>query len=534
MKNTRLLNHQVKGFLTLAVVLIWFIRPQNIDGGNGWPLYAHDPHHSCLSGVPSQTPQFIRWSTPVDLNPQYSDNELFIHYGSPIITRSNTVIIPVKTGATDGFRIEAHRGSDGAMLWLFHTDFSLPPHAFVWTPICGIALTPDDEAVAVPGAGGTILLRHTPDGVAISPPTRLAFYGLDNYNLDPAAFNRAIQISTPITTDKHGNLYFGFVSSGQPLPGYPRGIRSGLARVDKNGHGRFTSAVAMSGDHLMQKVAYNCTPAFSIDGDTLYAAVNRVAFEIHVFPAAYLCALDSATLRRKVSAPLLDPRSTPENPLAALASDSASSTPTVGVDGDVYFGVLESDFTGNHDRGWLLHFDRTLTVSKLPSAFGWDDTASIVPARAVPSYQGPSLYLLLTKYNNYIQAGGNGRNFLALVDPNVSMRDPITGVTVMKAVRKVLGPTPDPVLGGVREWCINSAAIDPVLHCAVVNSEDGRVYNWRFDENKLTPGLTLAPPTGEAYTPTIIGPDRAVYAINNAQLFSCAAFDDVDLSSGAE
>src|SRR5207302_2397733 len=169
-----------------------------------------------------------------------------------------------------------------------------------------------------------------------------------------------------------------------------------------------------------------------------------------------LCALDSTTLRRKASAPLIDPRSTANNPLAALAYDSASSTPTVGPDGDIYFGVLETDFTSNHDRGWLLHFDAQLTVTKLPSAFGWDDTASVVPVTAVPFYPGPSSYLLLTKYNNYVQAGGNGRNHIALVDPNVSMRDPITGVTVMKVVRKILGPTADPDVGGVREWCINS------------------------------------------------------------------------------
>ena len=532
MKNSRSLNQQVKAFFILAIAHVALLRPQFIHAGQGWPVYAHDSQHSCLSSVTSQKPQFIRWSTPVDLNPQYNGNDLSIHYGSPVITADNTVIVPVKTGATGGFRVEAHHGSDGVLLWSFHTDFSLPPHNGLWTPICGIALTPNDEAVAIPGAGGTVLLRSSPDAATNSqPPTRLAFYGLDNYNQNPAVFRSAIQISTPIASDKDGNLYFGFVSNGQPLPGYPNGIRSGLARVAKNGQGKFTSAIAMSGDRLIQKVAYNCTPAFSQDGSTLYVAVNRVASEIRAFPSAYLCALDSTTLSRKASAPLIDPRSTASNPLAVLAYDSASSTPTVGPDGDIYFGVLETDFTSNHDRGWLLHFDAQLTITKLPSAFGWDDTASVVPLTTVPFYLGPSSYLLLTKYNNYVQAGGNGQNYIALVDPNVSMRDPITGVTVMKVVRKILGPTADPELGGVREWCINSAAIDSTNHCAVVNSEDGRVYRWRFDNNTLTPGLTLAPPTGEAYTPTVIGPDGAVYAVNNAQLFSCGAFGGLALSS---
>ena len=58
-----------------------------------------------------------------------------------------------------------------------------------------------------------------------------------------------------------------------------------------------------------------------------------------------------------------------------------------------------------------------------------------------------------------------------------STRSP--GVTAMKPVLTVNGVTPDsdfPNLpGAVREWCINSAAIDAVNQCAVVNSEDGHV-----------------------------------------------------------
>src|SRR5262249_20340360 len=72
-----------------------------------WSNYAHDPQHTDLSEVPSQSLDVIRWQTPVDLNPQYSGGGvLYIHYGSPIITQANTVIIPVKTGKFETYRVE--------------------------------------------------------------------------------------------------------------------------------------------------------------------------------------------------------------------------------------------------------------------------------------------------------------------------------------------------------------------------------------------------------------------------------------------
>ena len=68
--------------------------------------------------------------------------------------------------------------------------------------------------------------------------------------------------------------------------------------------------------------------------------------------------------------------------------DDGSATPTVGPDGDVYYGVLAGNGSDNHYRGFLLHFsygfDSTkqqfAVATKLPGAFGWDDTASIVAA----------------------------------------------------------------------------------------------------------------------------------------------------------
>src|SRR5262245_53069387 len=97
----------------------------------------------------------------------------------------------------------------------------------------------------------------------------------------------------------------------------------------------------------------------------------------------------------------------------------------------------------------------------------------------VPSYTGTSTYLLMTKYNNYFGiSGGNGMNRLAILDPNATQTSAETGYPsqpIMKEALTVLGPTPDPS-GGVREWCINSAAVDPATNSILANSEDGKLY----------------------------------------------------------
>src|SRR5207245_1625690 len=163
-----------------------------------------------------------------------------------------------------------------------------------------------------------------------------------------------------------------------------------------------------------------------------------------------------------------------------------------------------------------------LQTIKTPGAFGWDDTASVVPKSMVPSYHGTSQYLLMTKYNNY--AGiytGNGQNKIAILDPNQTMTDPITGATVMKEVLTILGPTPDADHpGGVREWCINTALVDPATDSVYANSEDGVLYRWNLSTNTFTQSVRLTSGVGEAYTPTLIGRDGTVYAINNATLFA--------------
>jgi outer membrane protein assembly factor BamB len=472
-----------------------------------WAGYGRDPAHTAQVTTGSQPLNQIRWSTPVDLQPQYTGTNLLIHYGTPLFTAGGFVLVTVKTGASGGFQIECRAPANGALRWTQTTDYLLPPHN--WTPSCGSTLTPRNQ-LATPAAGGTILLRADADSPT-SAVARLAFYGLVTYQANQAAFDAGVQITTPITADANGNLFFGFRASGT----LPISLQSGIARIDRNGVGSWVDAATASGDPSIQKVVYNCAPAITGNGASLYVTVN--SSNTSGGSGGYLLKLDATTLAMQARVRLKDV-AVPGND--AYLYDDGTASPTIGPDGEVYIGVLENPFGINHLRGWLRHFDANLTTSLLPGPFGWDDTAAIVPRSMLPQYTGTSSYFVLTKYNNYWQGGGDGLNRLGVFDPHASMVDPITGATVMNKVIDVLGPTPDPTFpSGVREWCINTAAIDVRGQSAIVNCEDGRVYRWHLPTNTLLQGLTLTTGIGEAYTPTIIGMDGLCFAINNATLY---------------
>jgi hypothetical protein len=241
------------------------------------------------------------------------------------------------------------------------------------------------------------------------------------------------------------------------------------------------------------------------DRTTLYIAVSNQI-------GGYLVALNSTTLAPVARVQLKDPKSGKD----ASLSDDSSASPTAGPDGDVYYGVLENPPGENGGRGWMLHFNAALSETKTPGAFGWDDTASVVPASMVTSYTGTSSYLLMTKYNSYY----NEENRIAILDPNATEIDPVTGETVMNEVLSILGPTSNPDGRGVKEWCINSAAVDIPGKSILANNEDGKMYRWDLTTNTLSQTVVLTEGLGEAYTPTAIGMDGTAYAINNAILFA--------------
>ena len=55
------------------------------------------------------------------------------------------------------------------------------------------------------------------------------------------------------------------------------------------------------------------------------------------------------------------------------------------------------------------------------------------------------------------------------------------------------------------------------------NSEDGHLYRWDLKTRKDSQSLLLNAPRPEAYTPTVVGPDGTVYAINNATFYAIGA-----------
>src|SRR5580692_8969012 len=123
-----------------------------------WLTHSHDEQHTALSTVQSQPLNTIHWHVPVDLNPP--QGEIFIHYGSPLVTAANTVIVPVKTG-TDSFRVEAHNGATGKLVWKLDTGYQAPEASFV----PGMGPTISGSQLFIPDIAGRVLARGNPDDV---------------------------------------------------------------------------------------------------------------------------------------------------------------------------------------------------------------------------------------------------------------------------------------------------------------------------------------------------------------------------------
>ena len=86
--------------------------------GPAWFGYGRDAQHTAASAIATLDLGRVAWTTPMDLAPQYTTSgALLTHYGSPVVTTHNTVVIPVKTTASGGYRLEGRNGANGTLVY---------------------------------------------------------------------------------------------------------------------------------------------------------------------------------------------------------------------------------------------------------------------------------------------------------------------------------------------------------------------------------------------------------------------------------
>lgn len=514
--------------LMLACLLTGTAESQSTFGGNA--------QHTAIYTTPAQSLNAVHWTASIDLN----NTGGFAHYGMPVITPANTIFVPVKTGVGDGFEINVYNAANptnaanGTQLYSLSTDYTQPPHNWIlpYQPV--LATSSQGTRLYYPGAGGTVYYIDNVDSVSHGAPVQQVFYTtLANYQANAAGFNATVFIDTPLTADSNGDIFFGFrVNNTAPAP--LNTTQSGYARIDPNGNATYVLAGTAANDANIGHDTHNAAPALSNDQTTVYVAVKGSNTELY----GYLLGLDSTTLATKYKVFLKDPRGNNANNARLL--DDSTASPMVGPDNDVYYGIFGNPANGS--RGFLLHFSSDLTVEKTPGGFGWDNTVAVVPASMVPSYTGTSSYLLFSKYNNYANAGndsGDGVNRIALLDPNATQVDAhasSNGMLIMREVMTVIGPTADAenrsssLPYAVREWCINTPAVNPATNSVFMPSEDGRLYRWNLITNSLDQCLTINPGIGLPYVPTLIGPDGQVYTLNGGTMSAMGSLSGVGVA----
>jgi hypothetical protein len=483
--------------------------------------FGGNAQHTSLYTPPAQNINQIKWVTSIDLtNPGFLG-----HYGAPLITANNTVITPVVLSST-GVKVSAFDGATGAPKYDLATDWTFPAHN--WLPEYQPCLSGNRLYYA--GAGGTVYYVDNANTNSPSAPTQVCFYGLANYTGNSAGFNGSVFIDTPITADSAGNIFFGFRTQGT-APAPLNSTKSGYAKIDSSGNGTYVFVDTMTGDANISFDCHNTAPALSNDESKLYVVAkwNTNAYY------GYLVALNTSDMSTTSKIFLKDPR----NGNNAGILDDGTASPMVGPDGDVFLGIFANPYNGS--RGFLGHFSGDLSVTKTPGGFGWDYTPGVVPASMIPSYNGPSSYLLFCKYNNYAGIGdGSGVNRVAVIDPNAIETDANAsggGLQIMREVQTVIGFTPDeenPSLpNAVREMCVNTTAVNPATGTVFFNSEDGHCYRWNLASNQVTQTLSLTGGFGEPYVPSAIGPDGTVYTLNGGQLFAMGGLsnDTVSMTS---
>ena len=83
--------------------------------------FGGNAQHTANYNPAAQDLNAIHWSTSIDLN----NTGAFAHYGAPLLTPANTIMVPVKT-ASNGFQVNVFNAADGTALYTLTSDYIMP------------------------------------------------------------------------------------------------------------------------------------------------------------------------------------------------------------------------------------------------------------------------------------------------------------------------------------------------------------------------------------------------------------------------
>src|SRR3984957_3084868 len=170
-----------------------------------WAGFAGNAQHTAVALKRPQPFRRIRWRAKVDLAPHLVGGELLIHYGSPMVTAANTVLVPTRVSTKAGFEVVAYSGTNGMRRWSVRTDYRLPTFRGP-TFAAPLPAVLTRASLAVAGAGGTVLLRRHVNQ-PVGRVQRLVFYGAAQWHAHRSVFDQAVKITTPLTAGPDGSLY---------------------------------------------------------------------------------------------------------------------------------------------------------------------------------------------------------------------------------------------------------------------------------------------------------------------------------------
>lgn len=173
--------------LGLAFLLISEVGAQTTFGGNA--------QHTADYRARAQNLNAVHWTTSIDLN----NTGGFAHYGALVLTPANTIFVPVKSGATNGFQINVFNGGNGAAAYSLNTDYIAPSSQWIvpYQPV--LATNSVETRLYYPGAGSTVYYIDNVDSASHGAPVQQVFYtSLANYQAHASGFQSTVFIDTPI------------------------------------------------------------------------------------------------------------------------------------------------------------------------------------------------------------------------------------------------------------------------------------------------------------------------------------------------